>query len=235
MLKRLFSIYTRFLRIGAFTIGGGIVMLGVIESEVRATGEFSDDEITDMIVLATAVPGPIATNLSFIAGKAMAGWSGAFAAVLGTATAPFLVILILSSLIINHLKNPWLVSFFLGASAGVVVVVWNSLWKMIKNAVLITDENPAMNIKTAMLINFSKEDGSKGFRKYCRTNVAFMPLIAFITTAWAIMSWEAHPFAALTAGALISYIGIYLSRRGLKLNAINNNINNNSESLEAKV
>ena len=122
MLKRLLSIYTRFLRIGAFTIGGGIVMLGVIESEMRQTGEFTDDEISDMIVLATAVPGPIATNLSFVAGKAMYGWAGAITALLGTATAPFLSILLLSTIIINHLDNPWLVSFFLGAAAGEVYV-----------------------------------------------------------------------------------------------------------------
>ena len=35
-MQRLWSIFVRFFRIGAFTIGGGIVMLGVIESEVRA-------------------------------------------------------------------------------------------------------------------------------------------------------------------------------------------------------
>ena len=72
-MRRLWSIFVRFFRIGAFTIGGGIVMLGVIESEVRAMGEFTDEEIADMIVLATAVPGPIATNLSFVAGRAMGG------------------------------------------------------------------------------------------------------------------------------------------------------------------
>lgn len=148
-------------------------MLGVIESEVRATGEFSDEEIADMIVLATAVPGPIATNLSFVAGKAMEGWSGALAAVLGTATAPFLTILLLSSLILNHLNDPWLVSFFLGASAGVVVVVWNSLWKMIRASVL--------------------------------TGVPQM--LAFAATAGLLMAWDAHPFLALSLGALVSICG----------------------------
>lgn len=134
-MQRLWSIFIRFFRIGAFTIGGGIVMLGVIESEVRAAGEFTDEEISDMIVLATAVPGPIATNLSFVAGRALAGWPGACAAVLGTSLPPFLSILFLSSLILKHLENPWLGAFFSGASAGVVVVVWNSLWKMIRASV----------------------------------------------------------------------------------------------------
>lgn len=136
-MQPLWSIFVRFFRIGAFTIGGGIVMLGIIESEVRATGKFSDEDIADMIVLATAVPGPMATNLSFVAGKALGGWPGACVAVLGTSLPAFLSILLLSSLILNHLSNPWLVAFFTGASAGVIVVVWNSLWKMIRASVFV--------------------------------------------------------------------------------------------------
>ncbi|RRD65234.1 chromate transporter [Fretibacterium sp. OH1220_COT-178] len=151
-MQRLWSIFTRFFRIGAFTIGGGIVMLGVIESEVRATGEFTDEEIADMIVLATAVPGPIATNLSFVAGKALAGWPGACVAVLGTSLAPFLSILFLSSLILNHLSNPWMIAFFAGASAGVVVVVWNALWKMIKASVFVGLPQIAAFVVTAALL-----------------------------------------------------------------------------------
>ena len=238
MLKRLLSIYTRFLRIGAFTIGGGIVMLGVIESEVRATGEFTDEEIADMIVLATAVPGPIATNLSFVAGKAMEGWLGAVAAVLGTATAPFLSILFLSTLIINHLDNPWLISFFLGASAGVVAVVWNSLWKMIKSSVLVkgVGRNYAVTVMMAIGSDESEEyeetgeneeDGEKNGtraiqrrrrpkRRICGGKWSLPPILAFIVTAWIITSWDIHPFVALIVGAVISMGGDYLIRKELE-------------------
>ncbi len=217
MFRRLLSIYTRFLRIGAFTIGGGIVMLGVIESEVRATGEFSDEEIADMIVLATAVPGPIATNLSFVAGKAMEGWSGALVAVLGTATAPFFVILLLSSLIISYLTNPWMIAFFLGASAGVVAVVWNSLWKMIKSSVLVDDPNTTATMSMALSIGSDESEEEEGTKKgwhfhhHCRVSV--IPIVAFFATAWAIMSWDIHPFLALILGALISVAGARMFRK----------------------
>ncbi|MBQ9564664.1 MAG: chromate transporter [Synergistaceae bacterium] len=232
MLKRLLSIYTRFLRIGAFTIGGGIVMLGVIESEVRATGEFSDEEIADMIVLATAVPGPIATNLSFVAGKAMEGWAGAVAAVLGTATAPFLSILFLSTLIINHLDNPWLIAFFLGASAGVVAVVWNSLWKMIKSSVLVKGRGSKYAFTVLMAIGTEESEereeiGEGGEtrvlqkrrrprRRICGGKWSLPPILAFIVTAWVITSWEVHPFIALIVGAVISMGGDYLIRKELE-------------------
>jgi len=126
----------RFLRIGAFTIGGGMVMLGVIEAEMRATGLFSEDEIADDIVMATAIPGPIATNLSYLAGKRIRGYPGALVAVLGTATAPFLSILFLSGMFLRYMGAPLLTAFFLGAAAGVVVVIGQMLFKMIKTNVM---------------------------------------------------------------------------------------------------
>ncbi|MCR4818405.1 MAG: chromate transporter [Fretibacterium sp.] len=220
MFRRLLSIYTRFMRIGAFTIGGGIVMLGVIESEVRATGEFSDEEITDMIVLATAVPGPIATNLSFVAGKAMEGWAGALAAVLGTATAPFLVILFLSSIIIDHLTNPWMIAFFLGASAGVIAVVWNSLWKMIKTSVLVDDPTTSASMTMNLSIGDDEAEGEeqgeetrKGWCFRHRFRVSLIPVAAFLATAWVMMGCDVHPFIALIIGGLISFVGARMFRK----------------------
>jgi chromate transporter len=148
----LLSLYIRFLRIGAFTIGGGIVMLGVIESEMRSTGILSEDEITDDIVMATAIPGPIATNLSFLAGKRIRGSIGALVAVLGTATAPFLSILFLSGILLHYMGTPFLTAFFLGAGAGVVVVVGQSLFKMVKTNVITGWQEIAAFITTSSLI-----------------------------------------------------------------------------------
>jgi len=142
----------RFLRIGAFTIGGGMVMLGVIEAEMRATGLFSEEEIADDIVMATAIPGPIATNLSYLAGKRIHGCIGAFIAVLGTATAPFLTILFLSGILLHYMGTPLLTAFFLGASAGVVVVIGQMLFKMVKSNVMTGWREIAAFIATALLI-----------------------------------------------------------------------------------
>jgi len=148
----LLSIYIRFLRIGAFTIGGGIVMLGVIESEMRAIGLLKEEEIADDIVMATAIPGPIATNLSYLAGKRIRGFPGALVAVLGTATAPFLTILLLSGLLLNYMGTPLLTAFFLGAGAGVVVVIGQTLFKMIKTSVMSGWQEITAFMATSLLI-----------------------------------------------------------------------------------
>ena len=151
-MKLLWGIFKRFFRLGAFTIGGGLVMLGLVESEMRATGEFSDEEISDMIVLSTAVPGPIATNLAFLAGKKMAGVPGALVAVVGTVLAPFACILFLSSLIMAYLDNPWVIAFFAGATAGIVVIVGKTLWNMIRTSVIGSFSRIAAFATTAVLL-----------------------------------------------------------------------------------
>jgi chromate transporter len=150
----LFSLFVRFLRLGAFTIGGGIVMLGIIEAEMRAIGVLSEDEIADNIVLATAIPGPIATNLSFLAGKRIHGYTGAFVAVLGTTIAPFFTILFLSGILLQYMGTPLLTAFFLGAGAGVVVVIGQSLFKMLKTSVMTGWREIAGFIATSSLIIF---------------------------------------------------------------------------------
>ena len=144
----------RFLRIGAFTIGGGMVMLGVIEAEMRSIGFFTSDEIADDIVMATAIPGPIATNLSFLAGKRARGCAGAFVAVLGTVTAPFLTILFLSGILLRYMGTPFLTAFFLGAGAGVVVVIGQSLFRIVKTNVMTGWQEITAFMTTVSLILF---------------------------------------------------------------------------------
>ena len=124
------SIFALFLRMGAFTFGGGIVMLGYLEKELRSTGRIPDEEIAGMMVLATAFPGPIAVNISFMAGKRLAGTAGAAAAVLGAILPPFLTILLLSDFLLRYMGQPLAASFFLGASCAVAVIVGQVVWGM---------------------------------------------------------------------------------------------------------
>ncbi len=130
----LFSLFFLFLRIGAFTFGGGIVMLGFIEKELRATKLLPPGEIADMLVLATAFPGPVSVNMAFLAGRRLFGMSGALCALLGTSLPPFLTILFLAKVFLLFMHEPWLASFFLGATCAVVVIIGHVVYGMAKIA-----------------------------------------------------------------------------------------------------
>lgn len=110
----LFKVFVLFLRLGALTFGGGIVMIGLLERELRGTEKLSSEETMEMIIFATALPGPIAANLAWLAGEKLAGKTGAFTAVLGTVIPPFLTILFLSKFFLLHMNDPLIAAFFLG-------------------------------------------------------------------------------------------------------------------------
>ena len=180
----LLALFLRFFRIGAFTIGGGVVMIGVIEAELRATKLLSDDEIADMIVLATAVPGPMATNLAWLAGGRLprkdsnAPWGllGSAVAVFGTALAPFLTILLLSGFLVRYLGSPWTVAFFRGASVGVVVTVGWAVLRITRRAV-----------------------------------TGWADIAGYATTVFLLLGLRIHPFAALMAGTAVCALCLFAS------------------------
>ncbi|MBL3539592.1 chromate transporter [Aminivibrio sp.] len=126
------GVFLLFLRLGAFTFGGGIVMMGILERELRETGSFAPGEIMDMMIFATAFPGPIAVNLALLAGGKLAGKAGAIVAVTGTVLPPFLTILFLTKVLLLFLSTPLVRAFFLGAACAVAVIIGGVVYDMTK-------------------------------------------------------------------------------------------------------
>ena len=46
-MRVLLSLFLQFLRIGAFTFGGGVVIMAVIDAELRKLKMFSDEDINE--------------------------------------------------------------------------------------------------------------------------------------------------------------------------------------------
>ena len=70
-----------FLKIGAFTFGGGYAMIPLIEAEIiNRRGWLARDEFMELLTLAQSSPGPIAINTSVFIGYKTRGVAGAAAA-----------------------------------------------------------------------------------------------------------------------------------------------------------
>jgi len=136
MQHSLLSLFLQFLRIGAFTFGGGVVIMAVIDAELRRLKTFSEEEIANMVVIASSVPGPLAASMAYMTGIKVAGIPGALVCLLGISIAPFCFILIFSSILMEFMGTPWLNAFLTGASAGVVVIFGNTLFRMLRTSLL---------------------------------------------------------------------------------------------------
>lgn len=120
----LLTIFTSFLKIGAFTFGGGYAMIPLIEREVidrRAWVERR--EFLDLLTLAQSVPGPISLNTAVFVGYRIRGLRGAAAALAGTILPSFTIILLIALFFANVRQNPVVDAAFKGMRPAVVALI----------------------------------------------------------------------------------------------------------------
>lgn len=122
-MASLFSIFLVFLRIGAFTIGGGYAMIVLIQKEITSREWIDEDEFDDLVVLAQSAPGLLAVNIAIFAGFRIRGTAGSVAATLGAIMAPFFMILLIASIFTNFQDSPVVVAIFKGIRPAVVSLI----------------------------------------------------------------------------------------------------------------
>lgn len=128
----LLQLFVTFTKIGAFTIGGGYVMVPAIEAEIRKKGWLSDDELPDIVALSQSAPGLLTVNMSIFAGYRMRGIAGSVVATAGCILAPFVVILAIAMFFSSFKDNPWVVKAFMGVRPVAVAVIAAYFVKLLK-------------------------------------------------------------------------------------------------------
>ena len=93
----LWSLFISFLKIGAFTFGGGYAMVPLIEMEViDKKGWVAREDFLDLLTLAQSAPGPIALNTAVFVGYRICGLRGALSALAGIVFPAFSIILLVA-------------------------------------------------------------------------------------------------------------------------------------------
>ena len=129
------QLFWTYLKIGTFTIGGGYVMLSMIEREIVERRRWIEqDEFLNMIALAQAAPGLIAVNSAIFIGWRIGGWRGVIATVLGALLPSFLIILAIAMLFQDYKDYPAVEAVFKGIRPATVALIAAPLCKMAKNA-----------------------------------------------------------------------------------------------------
>ncbi len=122
-----------FLKIGAFTFGGGYAMIPIIQKEVVEKRQWiSDKDILDIIAIAESTPGPIAINSATFVGYKIAGFWGSFFATLGVVFPSFTIISVISLVLKIFEQNTVVQYAFNGIQAGVLALIIKALISMYK-------------------------------------------------------------------------------------------------------
>lgn len=127
------QLFYSFLKIGAFTFGGGYAMIPLIQKEVVDKQKWvTDEDILEIIAIAESTPGTIAINSATFIGYKTCGVLGSVAATLGVVLPSFIVILAISFLLREFASLKVVKYAFYGIRAGVLALILKAFWTMYK-------------------------------------------------------------------------------------------------------
>lgn len=152
MTAKYCDIFWSFLRVGAFTIGGGYAMIPLMQRElVERHGWMGEEEFMDEVALSQAMPGVFAVNMAAMTGYRLRGVRGAAAAIVGNVLVPIVFILLLAMFFRTFRENAVVERIFLGLRPAVVALIAVPVFTMARSA-KVTWSNVWIPVASALLI-----------------------------------------------------------------------------------
>ncbi len=120
------TLFITFVKIGAFTFGGGWAMISLIQREVvDRRGWIEESEFLDLLALAQSMPGILAVNIAVVVGDRLRNLRGSLVASAGTILPCFLIILALAIFLTPEIitGNATVAAIFKGIRPAVVALI----------------------------------------------------------------------------------------------------------------
>ena len=124
------ELFLTFLKIGAFTFGGGYAMLPLIQEEVIKNGWLEKELLIDFVAISESTPGPFAVNISTFIGTELGGFIGAICATLGVVLPSFIIILIVARFFMKFKENKIISGFMNGLKPCVIGLIGSAVISM---------------------------------------------------------------------------------------------------------
>ena len=121
----LIELFWVFFKLGAFTVGGGIAMLPILQNSLIYEKKwFTEEEFVDAVAVCQGLPGVIAVNMATYVGYKKKGLAGSLVSTFAVVTPSFLMILIIAKFLGMISDNPYVQGAMAGfrvAALGLVV------------------------------------------------------------------------------------------------------------------
>ena len=144
--------FLTFFKIGLFTIGGGYVMIPLIEAEIIEKKKWvGKEEFLDLMAVAQSCPGVFAINIAIFIGYRLRRVKGAVVSCIGTALPSFIIILLIALFFHQFKENEIVAAAFRGIRPAVVALIAVPTYNLAKKAKL-TWKTAWVPIVSALLI-----------------------------------------------------------------------------------
>ncbi len=135
-IKNLFNLYFSFAKIGTFTIGGGLAMMPMMQSELIEKRKWiTDEELIDYYAVGQSTPGIVAVNVATFVGYKQMGIVGGIFATLGMVTPSLVIIMILASLINSINDFPIIQKALKGINVAVAALLTSTIINFMKKTI----------------------------------------------------------------------------------------------------
>ena len=132
------TLFLTFLKIGAFTFGGGYAMVALLESEFIYKKKWIEkDDFLNMIAIAESTPGPMAVNSATYIGYHIAGFGGATAATIAVCIPSFIIIYFISLFFNEFLSLHYVACAFKGIQVCVVYLILTAGIRMFNTLIIL--------------------------------------------------------------------------------------------------
>ena len=187
-----FQLFWEFLKVGFFTVGGGLASLPFLYDISDKTGWFSHAQLADMIAISESTPGPIGINMATCVGFTSAGILGSVLATLGFIIPSIIIVSIVSRFLKKFSENKFVKGAFYGLRAVSVALICSALVSVIKISLV--------------NIPLFKETGAI-------FDLISIPGIILAAICWFVLKkWNPHPIVILggsaVAGILLGFSGL---------------------------
>ena len=132
-MKKLIQLFLTFLKIGAFTFGGGYAMIALLENEFIEKKKWIDrEEFLNMVAVAESTPGPVAVNSATYIGYRVGGVAGAALSTLAVSIPSFVIIYLISLFFDKFLSLTYVAYAFKGIQVCVVYLIASAGVRMLR-------------------------------------------------------------------------------------------------------
>jgi len=120
----LWQLFLSFLKIGAFSFGGGYAVLPLIEEEIVHNQQWLTSlEYSDLLTISQMTPGPISINGASFVGTKLAGIPGSIVATLGCITPSIIIVSFLAWLYFKYKERGLIQGVLSGLRPAVVGLI----------------------------------------------------------------------------------------------------------------
>ena len=125
-----------FVKIGFLTIGGGYVMLPMMQSElIEKKHWITEEELLDYYAVGQSTPGIIAVNVATFIGNKRKGIIGGIFATVGLVVVPVIIITLIAALLTNFAELEIVKHAFAGIRVCVCVLILSAILRLWKKSV----------------------------------------------------------------------------------------------------